>query len=94
MSSKFTQIERRMAEKGFLKFLSLRARQVIDGGIAKLTRRIISMKTPVKKNKVVFMHYNNAYNCNPAYICDEILRQKLPWELVYVSDKKKMKQFP
>lgn len=94
MNSKFTQIERRMAEKGFLKFLSLRIRQAIDAGIAAVTRRIISMKTPIQKNKVVFMHFNNSYSCNPSYICNEILKQDLPWELVYVSDKKKMKKFP
>lgn len=40
------------------------------------------------------MHFNNSYSCNPSYICNEILRQNLPWELVYVSDKKKMQKFP
>lgn len=94
MNSKLMQIERRMAEKSFFKFLFLRARQKLDAGIAAITRRIISIKTPVQNNKVVFMHFNNAYNCNPSYICNEILRQGLPWELVYVSDKKKMQQFP
>ncbi|MGN1114585.1 MAG: CDP-glycerol glycerophosphotransferase family protein [Oscillospiraceae bacterium] len=94
MHRKFTQIERRMAEKGFFKFLFLRTRQKLDGIVAAITRKIISLKTPVQKNKVVFMHFNNSYSCNPSYICDEILRQGLPWELVYVSDKKRMNKLP
>lgn len=94
MNSKFTQIERRMVEKGFFKFLFLRIRQKLDAGIAAVARRIISLKTPIQTNKVVFMHFNNSYSCNPSYICNEILRQNLPWELVYVSDKKKMQKFP
>lgn len=92
--SKLTQIERRAAEKGFLKFLFLRIRQAIDGRIAKLARKIISLKTPVQKNKILFMHYANKYQCNPAYICDEILRQGLDWELVYIVDKKSVKEIP
>lgn len=91
---KFTQIERRAAEKGFLKFLFLRIRQKLDGLIAKLARKIISVKTPVQDNKVIFMHYANKYQCNPAYICDEILRQGLNWKLVYVVDKKSLKKIP
>lgn len=88
------QIEKRMAEKSFLKFFFLRIRQKLDAGIAAITRKIISMKTPIQENKVVVMHFNNEYACNPAYICDEILRQKLPWDIVYISDAKKMKLFP
>lgn len=40
---------------------------------------------PVKKNKIVF---NNdlglGYGCNLKYVCDEILRQQLPYELVWI----------
>lgn len=91
---KLAQIERRMAERVFFKFVFLRLRQAIDGGIAAITRRIISMKCKIDDNKVVFMHYNNQYQCNPAYICDEILRQGLDWDLVFVSDNKTMAKFP
>lgn len=91
---KFEQIERRAAEKGFLKFVFLRTRQKIDGLIAKIARKNISRKNPIQKNKVVFMHYNNKYECNPKYICDEILNQGLDWDLVYVVNKKAVNNFP
>lgn len=91
---KFTQIEKRAAEKVFFKFLFLRIRQWMDAKIAALARKIISMKTKVQPNKVVFMHYENKYECNPSYICDEILRQGLDWELVYVVSKKDANQIP
>lgn len=43
------------------------------------------------------MTFNNDYTCNPKYICEEIFRQKLPLDLVWVSTEKKMKnpvQYP
>ncbi|MCM1544278.1 MAG: CDP-glycerol glycerophosphotransferase family protein [Ruminococcus sp.] len=98
---KLQQIERRAAEKGFFKFLFLRIAQLpgvirekLDNLIAKFTRWRISKKTPIQKNKVVFMHYDNKYQCNPSYICNEILRQGLDWELVYVVWKKNPAECP
>ena len=85
---KLSQIERRMAEKGFLKFLFLRIRQFFDNLIARICRRIISMKTKVENDKIIFMHYANQYQCNPAYICNELLKQGLNYDIVYVADKK------
>lgn len=40
---------------------------------------------PVKRNKIVF--YNDhglGYGCNLKYVCDEIIRQQLPYELVWM----------
>jgi len=40
---------------------------------------------PVKKNKVVFFSYaGKGYGGNCRYIAEEILRQKLPWDLVWM----------
>lgn len=41
---------------------------------------------PIQSNKIVFRSVISGYNCNPRYIAEEILRQKLPWELVWVVD--------
>ena len=43
---------------------------------------------PIVPNKIVFINFNGrGYGCNPKYIVEEILRQKLPYELVWlVSD--------
>lgn len=93
-NQKFEQVKRRMVERNFFKYLSLRMREGADRQIAVISRKLFFSKTPVDQHKVLFMHYNNAYECNPAYICDEIIRQKLPWNLVFVSDQAHMAQFP
>lgn len=42
---------------------------------------------PIKRNKIVFSNFNgNGYGCNPKYIAEEILRRKLPYDLVWVSN--------
>lgn len=41
--------------------------------------------TRVKKNKIVFATFSGAYDCNPKYICEEILRRGLPYEIVWVT---------
>lgn len=43
---------------------------------------------PVTTNKIVFINFNGrGYGCNPKYIAEEILRQNLPYKLVWlVSD--------
>ena len=51
----------------------------------------------IVNNKIVFSNYiGNSYGCNPKYITEEILKQRLPYELVWlVKDSKKMKSdFP
>lgn len=91
---KLAQVERRMAEKGFFKFLFLRIRQFFDSLVAKAVRRIISMKTKVDDKKIMFMHYSNKYQCNPAYICDELIRQNVDCDIVFATDKKTIDLLP
>lgn len=91
---KLAQVERRMAEKGFFKYLFLRLRQFLDAIVAKIVRRIISMKTKVEDNKIIFMHYSNQYQCNPAYICDELIRQNIDCDIVFAADKKTINLLP
>lgn len=52
---------------------------------------------PIQNNKIVFYTLNGSYTCNPKYISEEILKQKLPYDLVWVVDKhilKYLKDFP
>lgn len=42
---------------------------------------------PIKQNKIVFRDYSGSYSCNPRAIADEIIRQKLPYELVWITNK-------
>lgn len=39
---------------------------------------------PIQNNKIVFRSVLRGYGCNPKYILEEILRRKLPYELVWV----------
>lgn len=42
-------------------------------------------KSKIVKNKIVFTNFTDgSYGCNPKYIAEEILRQKLPYELVWL----------
>lgn len=72
-------------------------RKFLDTVLAIPARLIITYTNKVVDNKVVFMTYNNDYMCNPKYICEEILKQNLPLDLVWVTTKKKKEnpeQFP
>lgn len=78
-----------MVERKLLKVVFLKIRTWLDMLLSVPARIWLSMRSKVVENKVVFMTYNNDYICNPKYICEEILRQKLPLDLVWVTTKKK-----
>ena len=46
---------------------------------------LLSCFSKVKGNKVIFMTFNHTYMCNPKYICEELLRQELPLDIVWVT---------
>ena len=45
---------------------------------------LLTWMSKVKPNKIIFMTFNHTYSCNPKYICQELLRQKLPVDIVWV----------
>ena len=55
----------------FLMIASLRAVQRADLGTAAAARVHIAKTTPIKNDRIVFMHYSDKYQCNPKYICEE-----------------------
>lgn len=57
----------------------------IDYWLAQPARRRAAQREPINKRKIVLMTTRGSYNCNPRAIADEIIRQKLPWELVWVA---------
>ena len=64
--------------------------RVLCGYLLLLWRRVVP-------NKILFITTRGSYNCNPRAIADEIIRQNLPWELVWViqrGDQKQLEQFP
>lgn len=58
----------------------------IDYNIGTYARIQITQTLPIQQNKIVFMTYNNSFMCNPKYIAEEIYRQKLPYELVWITN--------
>ncbi len=42
---------------------------------------------PIQNNKIVFRNHTGSYGCNVKYISEEILRQKLPYDIVWVVNK-------
>ncbi|MGN1153131.1 MAG: CDP-glycerol glycerophosphotransferase family protein, partial [Candidatus Gastranaerophilaceae bacterium] len=42
---------------------------------------------PIEHNKIIFRTFNGGYNCNPKYIAEEIIKQNLPYKLVWVVNK-------
>lgn len=39
---------------------------------------------PIASQKVLFTTYQHEYVCNPKYICEELLKQKVPCEIVWL----------
>lgn len=60
----------------------------LDRKLGNLARKRIMKNIPIENNKIVFMTYNNKYICNPKYIAEEIIRKKLPYQLIWIVDKK------
>lgn len=60
----------------------------IDKCIGVVSKRILCLTTKIEPNEVVFMTYGNTYFCNPKYIAEEIVRQQLPWKLVWIAPPK------
>jgi CDP-glycerol glycerophosphotransferase len=43
---------------------------------------------PIQKDKIVFINRDGeGYACNPRYVADEIIRQKLPYDMVWLVNK-------
>ena len=69
----------------------------IDTFIAKRSIRKMAAGEKVENDKILLMATRGGYNCNPRAIADEIIRQKLPWKLVWVAraeNYKRLDQFP
>ena len=56
--------------------------------IVRFAIKFLFFLLPIKKSKILFINFNGrGYGCNPKYIAEEILNQKLPLDLVWcVSD--------
>jgi CDP-glycerol glycerophosphotransferase len=55
--------------------------------------RKVVLKTPIQENKIVLSNFvGKSYGCNPKYIAEEIIRQGLPYDLVWLVNNVKREQ--
>ena len=64
-------------------FLKIRMR--IDRAIAFFGRKIFYSFGKIDNKKIFIMTYDNNYICNPSYIADELVKRKLPIDIVWVG---------
>lgn len=76
-------IAREMIEKRFFKSVI----DWLDRHLSSVFIRFIQFRIPIENNKIIFLTFRNDYDCNAKWICEEILRQKLPYQLVWVIRK-------
>lgn len=58
---------------------------------------ILSKTTKIRRDRIVFTNFSGDYECNPKYICEELLRQNVPCEIMWViwsSNKKNIHNNP
>ena len=45
----------------------------------------------IKNNKIIFLTYQKNYTCNPKYIAEYIIKQNLPYKLIWGVEKAQLK---
>ena len=78
-----------MVEGKFFKRLGVAWKQFkawTDRQIGYQNRVILSNKTLIKKDQILFITFQHAYACNPKYICEELIRRKAPVEIFWAVD--------
>lgn len=74
----------------FAKFVKRKHRQFwsrVDRAIANLYNYLKFAHRPIDPNKIVMVTSRGTYNCHPRAIAEEILKQGLPYEIVWVVRK-------
>lgn len=66
-----------------LKSPGLLVRQ-IDMFLSRLAIRLTAWRYPIEPNKILFTNFSGNYDCNPKYICEEVLHRELPGEKIWV----------
>ncbi len=58
---------------------------IMDEIISPIVRKWYMSGIKVNKDKILFTTFNGSYSCNPKAIANEIIKRKLPWELVWAT---------
>lgn len=62
-------------------------RIALDRAIGTAARNIELRNVPIEDDKVIFMTFNNDYQCNPKYVLEELVRRKSPCHLVWAINR-------
>ena len=71
-------------------YLSRQIKKIIEPAYNKVADWCVSLfyYIPIKNNKIVFIKGNgDGYGCNLKYVAEEIIRQQLPYDLIWLVNK-------
>ena len=94
---KIESVLRALVERKFTKAVWDRVTGLFNKALSVLTVGIMSHFIPVEKNKIIFLTFRGSYDCNPKWICEELVRRALPYQLIWVYRRKMltgMENFP
>lgn len=66
-----------------IKRLWTKARRKADYVIGLTARKLVYARGKIQKDKIFVTSFDGNYSCNPRYIVEEIIRQKLPVDIVW-----------
>ena len=91
---KSENVLRALVEKNFTKkthdFICKKIPAKINHLLSITTVQIMSWRTPIVRNRIIFLSFRGSYDCNPKWICEEIVRRGLPYQLYWTYKKKYM----
>ncbi len=58
----------------------------LDQKIGFENRCLLSARTPVVPNRILFITFQHAYACNPKYICEELVKRDGDYEIYWAID--------
>lgn len=71
--------------------------RLVDRLLARISLVLLTVFTRIQNDKIVFLNFRGDYDCNPKWICEEIIRRGLKYQLVwgrYEKTSLKVNQFP
>ena len=74
------RVLRLIYERGFFALV----REALDRGINVIIRKIVRAITDVDNNKIIFLGFSGNYDCNPKYICQELMKKNADVKIVWV----------
>ncbi|KAB1438251.1 CDP-glycerol glycerophosphotransferase family protein [Candidatus Galacturonibacter soehngenii] len=79
-----SKVGRTISEGQFLKTIFKKPLAYADRALANIYNYFKFWHKPINNHKIMMLTSRGSYNCHPRAIADEIIRQKLPYEIVWV----------